>query len=47
MSHVTARLEIRSLVASLKLPAEDHPAAEKPEDSDKAENGGKKNAAAA
>ncbi len=47
MSHVTARLEIRSLVASLKLPAEDHPAAATPEDSDKAEDGGKNNAAAA
>ncbi len=41
MSHVTARLEIRSLVASLKLPVEDHPAAESSED------GEKKSAAAA
>ena len=31
MSHVTARLEIRSLVASLKLPAEDHPAKDEPQ----------------
>ena len=43
MSHVTARLEIRSLVASLKLPAED----EQPEDGESSENGGKKSAAAA
>lgn len=42
MSHVTARLEIRSLVASLKLPAEDQPEAE-----DAREDGGKDSAAAA
>ena len=42
MSHVTARLEIRSLVAALKLPAEDHPALD-----EKSQEGGEKGSAAA